>query len=341
MKRTLPLFLTALILLAGSMSLHAQKPDEEEAEKPKLPEGVHARITMKDRSKKEVVFKGRGGTAWIRMVDVDPELQDINMRFAPNEFAKVEFVITLDAVKLAEALAQRDHKTVLEILKPKLEPLLEYIDLPNNVMELVQAYQQSMFWNEDWDELLTLTEILIDKVHEADLVVYEAMSLRAYALLQKGKLKEAKQLILLVENTTNKDTADAAYWFTMGAVHLESKEMNPAQDAIAKVIGFHTKDQQWMPAGLYMSAKGYIETHNYKSAEKVLRNIGLAYPSSKWKYKAVKLLPYMKKHEEDWIKAETERKAREAKIAAELALPYREQVKLKLARDKLKNKNEN
>ena len=98
------------------------------------------------------------------------------------------------------------------------------------------------------------------------------------------------------------------------------------------IIDRQTKDFKWMPAGLFMAAKGYVEAHNYESANKVLRNISLAYPESKWKFQVISLLEYMADHKKKWELAEAKRKEEEARLAAFMALPFRERVKLEVAK---------
>ena len=96
------------------------------------------------------------------------------------------------------------------------------------------------------------------------------------------EIDEAAATLQTLEDLPPEQASSAMVAYTRARVLMARDERMAAQEALANLIAYRSRDFEWMPAALYLSAEGYARAGSPDVARQVVEEIKLNYPATRW-----------------------------------------------------------
>jgi hypothetical protein len=264
--------LIGLLVVAGGLAVNGAEP-------------VQAKLRLQSKQILEGELTGReGGIALFRETGKSAEIG-----FEARDIAWVDFVVGDPGARIEEKMIAQDFKAAAEALAPLLKPLYPYLDLPSDLPAQATKLMQLLLRTGQYEEVVT-TSYLIQRYSKDDSLKRQAQAYRVVAWIELGRMNSAVPELRQLAPVTRKDeNLVGPYFYAQGCLQILQTNWVAAHQSAAQIVAFQPRNFEWMPAGLYLSAKCYGGSGQLDVVEQIIVEIGTAFPKTKWAELAVKL----------------------------------------------------
>jgi tetratricopeptide (TPR) repeat protein len=248
-------------------------------------EPVKAKVRLQSKQVLDVELTGRdGATVLCREPGKTTEIG-----FSARDIAWVEFEMGPQGRRIEEQLVAQEFKEAAAALTLVLKPLYPYLDLPSDLPKQAAQLMQLLLRTGQYDEAIP-TSYLIQRFTKDDDLKRQAQAYRVVAFLELGRLNSAIPELKQLGNVTRKEpNVMAPYFYAQATLQILQTNWAAAHQSAAQIVAFQPRNFEWMPAGLYLSAKCYGGTGKFDVAEQIIAEINTAFPKTKWAELAAKL----------------------------------------------------
>lgn len=266
------------ILLAGLLLVGEWVRAEEAPRSSGLPEAV---LTMKDGKQWRGRLRVRREAEFIRLDEDNIAGVGYVSHEAKNVVAIV-FQFDFDPQEIESQFQSGQYAEVADTLAPILENIYKFIDLPgNNALPFIRMLARSQYragrHQEAMDTMDAFDRYARPEEDRTDMRLY-----RVLALLGRNDLEQAGERIAEIPPPSRREENAAIYWTIRTRLALAGDRLEEAQECAARVVAFHGRSFEWMPAGLYYSAQGYGINGQDEIRGQVEKELKTIYADSPW-----------------------------------------------------------
>ena len=244
-------------------------------------EPLPARVWLNKELSWDVDLLGRFGK---NRIAVRKKGEEGELNLPPERILRIDFSVSTDRNRILDLYLDEKFDQIRDLLARELTPLLPYADVPSNVGWFHNMYMRSLYWTGRHQELARIATQFEDLTTPE--IRYQARLWRTLALIATEALDEAAEVFDTIPSAESGLRYTAPYHYTRARLHEAAGRTGEAREAIASVIAFHTKDFEWMPAALCLSAQWYAEAGNTQVARQITDEIRTAYPATRWSAQA-------------------------------------------------------
>jgi|GEM_PF-3294320 len=269
---------------------------------------LNARLTLKNKQKWDAELKGRHGD----LVTLIESGKTTEVSLPITEITSIEFRLDLEKTGAIEKFDANNFKAAAAALQAVLPPTFPYLDAKNNVLPYVSLLLRALYWSEQYRETLSTAETLLARLPD-DSFKRELQLWRILALLESGRKTDAEIELERMGPVPRKDDLAAMYFYARSTIQWANQQWEPAHITATQLVVFRPKDLEWLPAGLYLTARGYGQMRAYDTANQILDELQRFFPQSRWVPLIPKLQEAWKQQREADEKARAEKEKEEAK----------------------------
>lgn len=210
-------------------------------------------------------------------------------RIGVSTIKQLNFKVNIDTKKLSAMMSEMDYAGAIASLEKSLAPFSEYSDLPSNLVRYNAILMELYYRNGQYDKSMALSRMMSrsdsDPAMQSKARVYTTL-----ALISSGQEDEAKSLLVEFgwdQPSTRETAADELY--IRAKLNLLSGQYIQALEDAAKVVAFHSQDQDWIQPAELLCAEIYTELDMLDSADEVCRQIMILYKNTPEAEEAAKL----------------------------------------------------
>lgn len=277
-----------LLLLAGPVA--AQEP-------------LKVKVTLQSKQQHTFELVGREAGNLIHFREPGKSTE---IGFAATELAWIDFGLSDEFNKIEAKISQADHAGAAEDLHKLLQPRYAYLDLPSDLPRYASQLLRLQTRAGRFEAVLNSSQ-LIGRFTKDETLRREAQAYRAVAWLETGRPNAADQELKAWTGISAKDELAGPYYYVRASQQLTQSNFPAAHLAAAQIIAFRPRDFEWMPAGLYLSAKCYLADGKLPVAEQIIAEITTAYPQTRWAELATKLTPEIARRRQESERAKTKK----------------------------------
>ena len=273
MKKFLGSMLILMVWLGSANQTRADDP-------------VKATLILQSRQEWNVELLGRFHTDRVLLKragesgSIDLSIEDIYQITFPVGSRPRALLDAFDAGRFAEVAPQ---------LESVLLPFLPYItDASSNLDPLLRCLAKAWYWAGKEDRALATCDAILSRTTSSPLHT-EATAIRILSLVRQNRLDEASEAAdgLVMPALDEPEASPCIY--ALASLQLARKKYPEAQELLARLIVFRSRDPEWMPPALLLSAEGYARTGKADVARQVVDEIRLNYPKTPWADQATSL----------------------------------------------------
>jgi tetratricopeptide (TPR) repeat protein len=290
--------LLLLLLLLLSRGVDASAPAPVRAKlRLQSKQTLHVELTGRDGA--TVLFREPGKTAEIGL--------------PARDIAWVDFDLDYKGARLDDHLQAQDFKAAALALEPLLKPLYPYLDLPSDLPRQATQLMQLLWRSSQYDQTVT-TSYLIQRHAKDEGLRRLAQAYRVVAFIELGRLHSAVPELRQLGVVTRKDeNLIGPYFYAQARLQILQTNWVAAHQSAAQIVAFQPKNFEWMPAGLYLSARCYGETGQFEVADQIIAEIATAYPKTRWAELAAQLSEELARKKQELEQAQAKAKEENAK----------------------------
>ena len=279
--------LRSAVALACAFGLGARAPAAAPATPPApTPAPLRARIALPSRQVWDVELLGRFHPDRILLRRVGAA-GTIEIPVADIQQYQVPLAINGDEV--LDQYAAGRYAEVAAALGTALQPYLPYImEAPSNLDVPLRTWVKARYWQGDTAGALAACETILSRT-SAGLVHAEATAIAVLCRIQAGQLEQAGPAADTLAVSDPYLPAASPCGYALAALRLAERNLPAAQEALARLVCFRSRDTEWMPPALLLSAEAYARAGQADVAAEVLEEIRLTYPGSRWAAQAARL----------------------------------------------------
>jgi hypothetical protein len=181
---------------------------------------------------------------------------------------------------------------------------IRFVDVPANVTERLLRLIRSSFWSEQYEAVHKVCRHALRLGAPEDLRPL-LHGYRLAALHGLGEKEEAYAELEGLEPPDPNREASALYWYLHFHRAADAGEAVAAQEAAAWIVAFRGKDFEWLPAGLFLSARAYLMGGRLDAVEHTLADLRDVFEGTSWASRAeTEILPAFEREQEARKKAE-------------------------------------
>lgn len=267
-----------------------------------------ARLLMKNKQKWDVELKGRSGD----LVSMIESGKTIEVSLSIKEITSIDFRLNLDKNNAVDLYNANDFKGAAAALRDVLPATFPYLDATNNVLPYVSLFLKSLYWGEQYEATWKTADTLLLRLSEEP-YKRETQLWRILALLESGRKSDAEVELERMGPVPRKDDLAAMYFYARSTIQMANKQWEPAHVTAIQLVAFRAKDLEWLPAGLYLTARGYGQMRAYDTATQTMEELKRFFPKSRWVALIPQLQEDLKQQREADEKAKAEKEKEEAK----------------------------
>ena len=250
---------------------------------------LKAILLLKSRKKLEVQLISRRnpeGESWVavRMKDEEKVAE-----FATSEIRYIQFVVPFDRVKLDKLFARGKYRETARELKKFLSRTFPYMDVPNNVRSdvlwLLRCYYKAGMWEEVRKTSRLITRNVPSGAQREEAAVYNIL-----ALQEADRYMEATRELVALKPVSRFSKVAPMYWFARVRTALVAEKWAEARDYAERIVTFAPKQLDWLPVGLYFSAKFHVVNGQEAVARQIVEEMKIIDARSRWTRMARALL---------------------------------------------------
>ena len=117
----------------------------------------------------------------------------------------------------------------------------------------------------------------------------DAMVIKTLCLARNGDTNGASATLDQINSPSDNTPEAGMVGYTRAVVQMDQNNLDKAQESLARLITFRSRDFEWMPAALYLSATGYIRVGEAHVARQIVNEIKLNHPMTRWARQAESL----------------------------------------------------
>ena len=238
---------------------------------------TRARVRLKNGAEWDLEILNRYST---NELTVQRPNEPGNFTMSLSDIAYAEFPIELDEGEVEDGFARERYHEVIRLLSRVLGPYTSYLDMRSNLTPHVHRLLFALHWAEADSQLLAFTEQILKRPVSPD-ITRDARLIRVPALLRAGRVDEARALMERVQPVKAGGQPAALYRYAETQLHLVDEAWSKALESASRIVVFAARDFNWLPAGLYLTARGYTEQGAYDVAARILEELRFMFPSSR------------------------------------------------------------
>ena len=182
-------------------------------------------------------------------------------------------------------LKRAAYKEMVDRIDAFLEPVKQGLGLPGNLDVYIQYKMRACFWTGKYDEALSLVRLLQSK--QSSYVplagLYEVL-----VMIEEGQtVGNVRAAFEKIENPENVSAAMTEYIY--GRLALEDLKYEQALQHFSKVLVYHRRDLEWVPASTFQEGTIYKWGGEYDAMSEIRKELKLAYPDGYWGERAAEL----------------------------------------------------
>ena len=241
------------------------------------PVPLKAHMKTKSKLDKDVELLGRTADKFVRIRA--GEQGEIGI--PPSDVLSLDFIFDFEKHPVNKLYDEFKYADAAQHLQEMLQPTLPYLDVNTNSLPYVRLWVKSMFWDGQYAETVKNCDLLYHLVQDEQLS-REIQLFRTAAAVPLGKTNDIPKTLerLLPAARTNEEMA--IWWYATAQYQIAEKKLPEAQETTARIIAFRPKDFEWMPAGLYLSARLYGLTKHPEVGKQIVEEIKTVYPKTRW-----------------------------------------------------------
>ena len=192
---------------------------------------------------------------------------------------KIEFHFSGISLNMCDSMFRMgDRKSLEGLLEQNIGPLAQYSNLPTNLGDYLIWWLKAQYWNGN----VAGVGQTIGYIRQADdsVLIDEASMYFAMLLLDQGQVDNARTIFSSVGNPEEISIPMTEY--IRGKFALESGELREAMQHVARIIAFHSRDEEWLPPATVLEARIYQRIGHPQKAVAVAGELIIAYPNSRW-----------------------------------------------------------
>jgi hypothetical protein len=166
-------------------------------------------------------------------------------------------------------------------LTPVLEPVLPFLDLPNDLTRYVSLWLRCRYRMGDAERTLRTCDAVMARAAEGPLHD-EARLYKALALWDAGDLPQVRVQMEKLEAPDGSSPIAPPFWYLRTRLHMVEEAWDEARAVAARMVAFSGKDFHWLPAGLTLSLRLYLREEKVEVARGIWEELQAAYPASPW-----------------------------------------------------------
>jgi tetratricopeptide (TPR) repeat protein len=174
-----------------------------------------------------------------------------------------------------------DYEAAVRVLSNALEPVKGGWIFPGNIDLYLGHTVRANFWTGRFGELRNAATALQTKkssfVPLAEL--YQILS-----LIEEGQAKEAEALFRQIKDPEKISAPMTEY--IQAKLAVSEQDYNKALQHLARVVVFHSRDPEWMPAAAFLEGTIYKKTGRADAAAHIVEELKRAYPETYWGVRA-------------------------------------------------------
>ena len=191
----------------------------------------------------------------------------------------IEFRFSGISLKMCDSMFQTgDRKSLEGLIEQNVGPLAQYSNLPTNLGAYLIWWLRAQYWNGNAAGVGTTVGYI--RQTEEPILIDEASMYFTMLLLDQGKVDNARTVFSSVGSPEEISVPMTEY--IRGKFALESGELREAMQHVARIIAFHSRDEEWLPPATVLEARIYQRLGHPQKAEAVANELIIAYPNSRW-----------------------------------------------------------
>ncbi|MDF7806389.1 hypothetical protein P4E94_02995 [Pontiellaceae bacterium B12219] len=171
-----------------------------------------------------------------------------------------------------------DRKALEDLLNQNLGPVAQFSYLPTNLGEYLIWWLRTQYWV--GNEAAAGKTVGYIRQTKDPKYVDEASMYFVMMLLDQGKLENARTVLANVGDPEAVSVPMAEY--LNGKIAMESGDYRTAMLHVARIVAFHSRNEEWMPPATVLEAEIYQRLGQPQKAEAVANELIMAYPGTRW-----------------------------------------------------------
>ena len=243
------------------------------------PAGVPAKVTVEQGARDIVLVRRSGNEIQYRMPDAPPGVTATLVR---DQIKEVEFAISVDMPKVHEAMRRRRWEQAVQLLLPSVDPLLDWLDLPENnavdpallagrCLAMAARDRKARGDSAGADAIGRKAVDVARSLRSADWHPDAASAhLRGVVVLvELGRLPDAERELARARVPEIGDASYGMYGYARS--RLLDAQQNP-REALESALGsmlYENKDPESFPGAMLQAARSYEEVNEFYRARDV------------------------------------------------------------------------
>jgi tetratricopeptide (TPR) repeat protein len=247
---------------------------------------MRAKVYLRNKQTWDADLKGRRSD-FVTMTQVGKTGE---LDLPASEVLSIEFAVDLDKNPGQEAFIKGDFKTAADAFKSAMLPSFPYMDITNNIAPYTPLLLRCMYFDEQYEDVIVKAGVLEKRLYDQNMRREMALY-RIIATIGLKRMDDATKQLEKFGEVKRTDSYAPLYYYAKAAIALHQKRWEDLHEMAGRMVAFHPKDMDWMPAGLYLTAQAYIRTRSYDVADQIVGEVNRFYPSSRWAAMASQLKP--------------------------------------------------
>jgi hypothetical protein len=241
------------------------------------PAPVKAHLKTKTNPGSDVELLGRTPDKFVRI----RAGQAGEIGIPPSDILGLDFIFDLEKHPVQKLYDEFKYNEAARHLQEMLQPTLPYLDVNTNCVPYLRLWVKSQFWDGQYAETVKNCDFLYWLVPD-EALKREVQLYRVAAAVPIGKTNDLPNLLKKLEPAARTNDEMAIWWYATAQYQIAQNKLAEAQETTARIIGFRAKDFEWMPAGLYLSARLYGLTKHPEVGKQIVQELKTVFPKSRW-----------------------------------------------------------
>jgi tetratricopeptide (TPR) repeat protein len=260
----------AVLLLAGAACIGAGTD---------VPPPLPARIVLRSGQAWDVELLGRffADRVLLRRLEGSALIE-----LPVADMARLDARFGFDLDPIAELYAAEKFEEAAARLAEGLTPFRPYVtDAAGNLEGAFRTLLLAHYWAGQYEQARALADHILGKT-TASRLHRDAARVRALCRAATGA-EDTPVPAAATDPSPSPDQPEASlHFYTLAILAMHQEEWDTAQEALARLITFRSRDFEWMPAALYQSAVLHARIDQVSVARQIVEEIALVYPATRW-----------------------------------------------------------
>ncbi|MDF7826061.1 hypothetical protein P4B35_18670 [Pontiellaceae bacterium B12227] len=192
---------------------------------------------------------------------------------------RIEFRFSGISLNMCDSMFRTgDRKSLEGLIEQNVGPLAQYSHLPTNLGAYLIWWLKAQYWNGNAAGV-GKTIGYIRQTGDEELINVASMYF-TMLLLDQGKVENADTVFSSIASP--EDISVPMTEYIRGKIAVESGELREAMQHVARIIAFHSRNEEWLPPATVLEARIYQRLGHPQKAEAVANELIIAYPNSRW-----------------------------------------------------------